>query len=272
MESRDAIKDTLAGFSAELLAVDVTDKDALSDVHSSIETVERVVGEIDEAEEYDKVRRSLELAIESLDAVVNDRLEDAGAVVDALSNVMAATAEAMESEESEEAQTEWLQNAVDELQNLLSGKGKSELLAVPSQQTTDSETVSVGETAPPPAVESEDESFREKGGPDVPTAPEAAAPSEPEEAQGAEQGLAWMLPEDTDLDILSEFTTESFDRIAQIEASLLELENNPDDRRTSRRDLPRVPHHQGNVGFPGTRRNPEAVAFGGESPRSGPRR
>ncbi len=234
MESRNAIKETLAGFSAELLAADSGNKRALRDVFSSIELVGRVIDEIDESEEYARVREAIDLAVESLDAVLNDRLGDGGRAVDALSNVMAATADSLERADENTA-TEWLLQSVEELRGLLSGDKEPDAIPAGEEGETlnraappdgDSAKTAPSSGAGTPAREPSEEIAPPPGKPseDAPAAfPERAA------VGGEDDGLSWMLPHDTDLDILSEFTTESFDRIAQIEASLLELENNPDD-------------------------------------------
>lgn len=229
MESINAIKETLSGFSAELLATDCSDKRALRDIFSSMETVGRVVGEIDDATEYEQVRRTLDLAVESLDAVLQDRLDDSGRVVDAISNLMAATADAIEKKDEDDATT-WLMDSVTEMRALLASGGAA--VAEAGLADTAARMDFPAEESPDgsPSSEQSEQSEQSESTSTVEEIEQAASPKAPPAATIEEgDGLSWTLPQDTDLEILSEFTTESFDRIAQIEASLLGLENNPDD-------------------------------------------
>ena len=223
METRDAIKDTLAGFSAELLAVDSSNKESLHQLLSSVGTASRVVGDIDESDEFARVRGTLDLAVESLDAVINDRLKDAAPIVDALSNVMAATAESMEDEQK---QAEWLKNSVNDLRELL---GYETEAGRPTEEPSSDAVATAGELEEETLPREADEEAAAEEEPSAAATTDVAPTPETEKSGEPSEGLSWILPDDTDLDILSEFTTESFDRIAQIEASLLELENNPDD-------------------------------------------
>jgi HPt (histidine-containing phosphotransfer) domain-containing protein len=220
MESRQAITETLEGFSAVLLATDPSDKQAVKEVQDNL----RQTSQSAQGGDCEQVCQSLDLALEALEAVLDDSAPDATAALDAVTNTMAATAEQMAQEEDDDTQTTWLCEAVGELQDIL---------RVAAGDTTEAETPEVETPASdPPEQAKMSDAERLMAELEADLAADLAAESSCAEGEASSQDESedlWGLPADSDMELLGDFSTECFDRIAQAEASLLELESNVDD-------------------------------------------
>ncbi|MEE9602693.1 MAG: Hpt domain-containing protein, partial [Thermoguttaceae bacterium] len=202
MESRQAVKETLEGFSAELLASDPNDKPTIKQLQSDMRQARQAMGESVTQEDSSRLCQSLDLTLEALEALLDDNLPDASAAMEVITNAVAASAEQVD-QEDEDTETAWLQESIEDLRNILQSVGGRD-----SQEEGDQEPstpVSAGEAVSEPS------------------------PVEPETPSAGESDTTWTLPKDIDAELLGEFSTECLDRIAQGEASLLELEGNPDD-------------------------------------------
>lgn len=193
-------REKLEGFSAQLLAVDPEDKQAITDVHSDIEQARCNLKQSPPC-----VNDALDLASQALQAVLDDDIEDASYAIDSVIMAFAITAKYADAGDEASSVTE-LQKVLGELQNLLH--------PVVADETSQDEAPEVDVTITP----------REK------TTQTATSASTPDLESATDQSDSdWTLSQDTDVELLGEFIEESLDRIVQGEASLLELENNPDD-------------------------------------------
>lgn len=188
-------RERLEGFSAQLLAVAPEDKKAITELCLDMKQTRQ---EIEDDSSCASV--TLDLALQALQAVINDELEDASYAIDSVIMAIAITAKYVDAGDEAFSVAE-LQKVIGGLQSLLppaAADGTSEV-DVPKATSTIEET-------PPTAIST--------------SAPEEVSSNE-------ETDDLWLLCTDTDVELLGEFIEECLDRIVQGEASLLELESNP---------------------------------------------
>jgi len=241
MESRQSIKETLEGFSAVLLATDPSDKQAVKEVQESLREASQSVRSEEDADRFARVGQSLDLAIEALETVLADDLSDATAAFDAVTNTVAATAEQVDLQDEQE-QTQWLSEAADQLRGILDTAGTGSAATEPSsgdfKDLSEAADAEIAETEFDESETTDAELADSEIAADAEIAEIESADDEPAEADqvteepetsAEDNAELWSLPADSDMELLGEFSTECFDRIAQAEASLLELETNVED-------------------------------------------
>ncbi len=185
MESRQAVKETLEGFSAELLASDPNDKPTIKQLQSDMRQARQVMGESVTHEDSSRLCQSLDLTLEALEALLDDNLPDASAAMEVITNAVAASAEQVD-QEDEDTETAWLQESIEDLRNILQSVGGRD-----SQEEGDQEPstpVSAGEAVSEPSVSE-------------------PSPVEPETPSAGEIDTTCTLPKDIDAELLGEFST-----------------------------------------------------------------
>lgn len=194
--------DTLENISAEILALEPDDKETIVKIGTSLE---QVLEELpSDSEESQKI---LMLTVGVLQAIYEEEVSDPSAATSALAEAFAATAQYLGDEENA-GETESLQQAADALEAVLASSGEN----ADTDDVPDAEGDS-GEARSDEADDTEDE--------------DNADVSDPSDNQADE--TAPTLPEDADQEIMSEFIVECLDHISAGEASMLDLESNPDD-------------------------------------------
>ncbi len=194
--------DTLENLSAEILALDPGDKETIVKIGTSLE---QVLEEIpSDSEESQKI---LMLAVSVLQAIYEEEISDASVATGALAEAFASTAQFLADEENA-GEAESLQQASDAMEAVLASSGEN----------ADADDV--------PDVEEEADDAQSDETDDAEDEDNAGA-SDPSDNQADE--TAPTLPEDTDQEIMSEFIVECLDHISAGEASMLDLESNPDD-------------------------------------------
>ncbi len=178
--------DTLENLSAEILALDPGDKEAIVKIGMSLEQVlQELPSDSAEAE------NALTLGISVLQAIYEENVSDPSAVTSDLAEAVAAAGRYLANDQNTK-ESESLRKADDALQAILAPANEGSDVDDGSDAEEDSgadeadETDPVGQT--PPA-----------------------------------------LPEDADMDIMKEFIVECLDHISAAEASMLDLESNPED-------------------------------------------
>ncbi len=194
--------DTLENLSAEILALDPGDKETIVKIGTSLE---QVLEELpSDSEESQKI---LMLAVSVLQAIYEEEVSDASVATGALAEAFASTAQYLADEENA-GEAELLQQASDAMDAVLASSGEN----------ADADDV--------PDAEEESDEARSDDAEDVEDEDNVGA-SDSSDNQADE--TAPTLPEDTDQEIMSEFIVECLDHISAAEASMLDLESNPDD-------------------------------------------
>lgn len=198
MSDERTIADLLDGLAAEALAADPADREAVAEIGAALENALTGERELTAA-----VGEALGSALEALQAIYEGGPADPSAMMDAVAGVIAAAAQHLRDPDDPEAD---VAEAAERVGAIVSAAGAETVSNEP-----DGEDVSVASTS----------GGDERGaGTDVgPTI------NQTEAADAAPP----RLPDDTDVELLSEFAVECLDHIAGAEASLLELESNPDD-------------------------------------------
>jgi len=189
METNEKIIGTLAGLSAKLVAADAGDKDVIVEVGS---VLEKTVGTLPDDNDCTDAKDLLARCLQTLQAVYLGQVSDAEDAFNAVAGALSAVADSL----GEAADTEAVGQAAATLQQFASGL---------QEQTADEPA----ESAP---CEPEPQTAAQK---------QSEAPSfDPPEC---------LLPEDSDMELLGEFCIECLDHIGNAEASLLDIEANPED-------------------------------------------
>ncbi len=199
--------DTLENLSAEILALDPGVKEAIVKIGMSLE---QVLEELppDSAE----VENALTLGASVLQAVYEEDVSDPSAAMSALAEAVAASGKYLEDDQNAK-ESESLRKATDALQAILA----------PADEAPDTEDApDAEEDSGADEVDADtDETEAVVDASDKP----ADAPNEDDPADQSHP----VLPEDADPEIMKEFIVECLDHISAAEASMLDLESNPDD-------------------------------------------
>ena len=196
-------RERLEGFSAQLLAVAPEDKQAITDLYSDMEQTWQEI-----KDDSPCAGTTLDLALQALQAVIDDELEDASYAIDSVIMAIAITAKYVDAGDEASSVTE-LQKVIGGLQSLLRPAAADDTSDDTTPEVDVPKATSTIEETPPT------------------TATSTSAPAEV--TSNEEPDDLWLLCTDTDVELLGEFIEECLDRIVQGEASLLELESNADD-------------------------------------------
>jgi two-component system chemotaxis sensor kinase CheA len=197
MNATDDPISRLEGLSAEVLAIDPSDKDAIVQVGAGVEQMIQVLGEDSPAAGF------VVQALEALQAAYQQESPDSSAM-DAVACALYSAAKS--AKESQEA---------------------AECVSAPAAPEATPAPAPVEAAAPAPCEKTTGTCAPRQ---DTPTPAAAqvtrAAAAQPPAAPGAQS--APILPADTDMDLLKEFVTECLDHITAGETSLLNLEGDPE--------------------------------------------
>ncbi len=195
MSEQQETVNTLEGLTAQILAMDPSDKEAIMQVGAVLEPIPDTL-----PDGSDEVVALLTLALQALQGLYQETISDTAAALNA-------TAEAVEASRARlSGETETGDGSL---------KQASERFAPVLTEVDQSDDEAQEDTPEPEAVEPEPE-------------PEAVEP-EPEPEPEAVDNSMGTLPADADPEIMAEFIIECVDHIAAAEGSLLNLESNPDD-------------------------------------------
>ncbi len=205
--------DTLENISAEILALNPDDKEAIVKIGTSLEQViEELPTDSAEAE------NALMLGISVLQAVYEENVSDPSAATIAFAEAVAAVGRCLADDQNAK-ESESLRKADDALQTILALANENPDI----DDVPDAKEDSIADKVEAEAGESDDTDAA------VDTAGGAADPVDsPNETEPTGKTLP-TLPEDADPEIMKEFIVECLDHISAAEASMLDLESNPGD-------------------------------------------
>ncbi len=211
MTKKQKAIDALESISAEILALDPSDSEAIIPIGASLEKAITAL-----PARTKNIEKTLILALGVLQSVYEGNVSDPTA---AIGHVTEAVAAASSQLAGEQVDKDSLKNATEMLNSILESSGE------------DTDSACDAETAEEETSEGKSEEF-ESEKPDE----EESAEADEEQVAQAPAGPAGQvvegattLPEDADQDLMGEFIVECTDHISAAEASLLELESNPDD-------------------------------------------
>lgn len=211
MEAKQDAAEILDGLSAQMLAVEPTDKDEIVRLGSTIENLRELGGQIPA-----EIQPLLTLSLEAMQGLYEQTLADPAAALNAVATALSCAREQLADPTTRRGNGPTILEASESLRQVLAAK--------PGVQPTAEDLPAETPISPVSSVEAPSEPQASSAEP-VAAAPQ---PQQPTQAATCSFSGPAILPADADMDLLKEYIVECTDHIAAAEASLLDLEVNPD--------------------------------------------
>jgi two-component system chemotaxis sensor kinase CheA len=221
MENKQDAAEMLDGLSAQVLAAEPSDKDEIVRLGSAIEGLLEPAGQVPT-----QVEPLLALSLEAMQGLYQQTMADPSAALEAVATALCCAHEQLSDPANCRGSGPTVQQASESLHRALAARPSDSSVAQPPSAVSSSPSGS--SSVPVQQQQQDQENSKTQPGAAVPQQQPQHQPQQPPASAVCSFSGPAVLPADADMDLLKEYIVECMDHIAAAEASLLDLEVNPD--------------------------------------------